>query len=92
MMSIEMAELPPDALDDVIGGYDNPDPGRCGPGADWQFLGDVHTKECLIHDNTIKSYEDQGDPTWLAHIKALPALPAAIGSYFSTLLFGQGPS
>jgi hypothetical protein len=81
-----------DSLVDVIGAADNPDPGRCGPGDQWQWMGDIHTKECLIHDQTIKGYEDQGDPTWLAHIKALPALPGAITSYFGALIFGQGPS
>jgi hypothetical protein len=83
MMTIDLAG--------VYGAAQNPDPGRCGPGDSLPFLGDIHTVECGIHDSTVKSYEDKGDPNWLAQIKSLPQLPSAVGSYFSALIFGQGP-
>jgi hypothetical protein len=62
--------------------------GRCGPGDDLQFLGDVRTPECLAHDLAVRGGDPNGQPTVWSHIQALPLLPAAVGSYFRGLVFG----
>ncbi|MGE0397087.1 MAG: hypothetical protein AB7T06_10240 [Kofleriaceae bacterium] len=56
--------------------------GRCGPGDGMSFLGDVYTKECAAHDAAVRSAQANGESKVMSHIKALPLLPAAIGSYF----------
>jgi hypothetical protein len=56
--------------------------GRCGPGSSWQWLGNVYTPQCAAHDAAIRGDIAQGTPPVLAHVKALPLLPAAVGSYF----------
>jgi hypothetical protein len=66
----------------VVGGNDNSSFGRCGPGNGMQFLGNVYTPECATHDAQVRGNLANGDSRVMAHIKALPALPAAIGSYF----------
>jgi hypothetical protein len=63
----------------VTGGAD--DFGRCGPGSSWGFLGDIRTPECAVHDASVRGAEAQGTPKILAHLQALPLLPAAVGSW-----------
>lgn len=63
----------------VTGGAD--DLGRCGPGSRWRFLGDVYTPECAAHDGAVRGAIANGTPRMLAHVEALPLLPAAVGSY-----------
>ena len=65
------------------------DLGRCGPGSDWKFLGDVRTPECMAHDVAVRSALQNGEPRFMAHLKALPLLPSAIGSYFRALVTGH---
>lgn len=55
--------------------------GRCGPGANWGFLGDVYTPECLAHDEAVRDAQHSGSSSVMSHIRALPLLPSAIGSY-----------
>jgi hypothetical protein len=55
--------------------------GRCGPGSEWGFLGDVYTPECLAHDAAVRGSQESGTSKPMSHIKALPLLPSAIGSY-----------
>jgi hypothetical protein len=73
MLSLDLA-----VLETVTGGSDL---GRCGPGTSWQFLGNVYTRECGAHDAAVRTAKASGDPAWLAHARALPLLPAAVGSY-----------
>ena len=63
----------------VTGGAD--DFGRCGPASGWKFLGDIRTPACAAHDAAVRGAEANGTPKLLAHIQALPLLPAAVGSY-----------
>lgn len=75
-----------DVLDDttlalVLGGAEDPSLGRCGPGASWGFLGNVYTPQCLAHDRVVRGEKTKGTNPVVAHLKALPLLPAAIGSY-----------
>ena len=55
--------------------------GRCGPGTSWRWLGDVYTPECAAHDTAVRGALAQGSSHVMAHVKALPKLPAAVGSY-----------
>jgi|JI10StandDraft_1071094.scaffolds.fasta_scaffold24883_2 hypothetical protein len=55
--------------------------GRCGPGDGMAWLGDVRTPECLRHDQMVRSHLDNGSSKPMAHLKSLPALPSAVGSY-----------
>ena len=55
--------------------------GRCGPGSGWGFLGDVRTPECAAHDAAVRTAQASGESKVMSHVKALPLLPAAIGSY-----------
>jgi len=69
-------------LERVRGGADPSDAfGRCGPGTSWKWLGNVYTPECRAHDAAVRSQEAAGAPKWLAHLRALPELPAAVASY-----------
>lgn len=81
MMSIVTTEL---AM--VVGGVTTSatpaDFGRCGPGTGMQFLGDVRTSECAAHDAAVRGAQANGESKVMSHLKALPLLPAAIGSYF----------
>lgn len=74
-----MQHLPDHDLRAVTGGAD--DLGRCGPGSRWRFLGDVYTPECAAHDGAVRGALANGTPRLLAHLQALPLLPAAVGSY-----------
>lgn len=67
-------------LAQIVGGADASF-GRCGPGAGLEFLGDVRTAACARHDGLIDHYQAEGSSAVVAHLKAAPALPAAIGSY-----------
>jgi len=60
--------------------------GRCGPGTGMGFLGDVYTPQCAAHDAAVRGAEASGESKVMSHIKALPLLPAAIGSYFQARL------
>jgi hypothetical protein len=74
MQTIDLAELAT-----VTGGAD--DFGRCGPASGWKFLGDVRTAECAAHDGAVRGAQANGTSKIMAHIQALPLLPAAVGSY-----------
>jgi hypothetical protein len=63
--------------------------GRCGPGTSWRWLGDVYTPECRAHDAAVRGALAQGSSHVMAHLKALPKLPAAIGSYVRARLGGS---
>lgn len=79
MRVLDDAELAP-----VTGGAaPNPAFGRCGPGTGMAWLGDVRTAECAAHDALVGQYLAEGASPVMAHVKAAPALPAAIGSYVS---------
>jgi len=56
--------------------------GRCVPGSSWQWLGNVYTQQCAVHHAAVRGEIAQGTPRVLAHLKALPLLPYAVGSYF----------
>lgn len=73
-------ELTPDQLQHIAGGDDNAF-GRCGPGTRWQWLGNVYTPECRAHDAAVRGALENGSSRVGAHVRALPLLPAAIGSY-----------
>ncbi len=83
--------LDPDALDpgaleaadlaQVCGGDDNNSFGRCGPGSSWRWLGDVYTPACARHDAAVRGRLANGSSHFMAHLKSLPLLPAAVGSY-----------
>ena len=75
LVSLEAADL---AL--VTGGEDNAF-GRCGPGTRWKWLGNVYTPECRAHDAAVRGRLANGSSHTMAHLKSLPLLPAAIGSY-----------
>jgi len=55
--------------------------GRCGPGTSWSWLGDVYTPECSAHDAAVRGALGKGASHVMAHLRALPLLPAAVGSY-----------
>lgn len=55
--------------------------GRCGPGTKWKWLGDVYTPECAAHDTAVRDALASGSSRVMAHARALPLLPRAIGSY-----------
>lgn len=78
MKHVHVVSLDLAVLETVSGGSDL---GRCGPGSSWQFLGNVYTRECGAHDAAVRTAKANGDPAWLAHVRALPLLPAAVGSY-----------
>jgi hypothetical protein len=79
MMVLEV--LDDSALSRVTGGADDPSFGRCGPGARWGFLGNVYTPQCAAHDRAVRGGIKTGSSKLMAHVRALPLLPAAIGSY-----------
>ena len=64
--------------------------GRAGPGQSWSWLGNYYTPEALAHDQAVRTSIAGGSSHVLAHVKALPLLPAAIGSYFRAR-FHPGP-
>jgi hypothetical protein len=55
--------------------------GRCGPGSSWRWLGDVYTPECRAHDAAVRGRIANGESRVMAHVRSLPQLPAAVGSY-----------
>ena len=63
--------------------------GRCGPADRWRFLGDIYTPECLAHDRAVRQNLDAGSNTFMAHLRALPKLGPAIGSYIAARWRGQ---
>ena len=65
--------------------------GRAGPGRSWSWLGNYYTPEALTHDKAVRANLAAGSSPVMAHVKALPALPAAIGSYFRAR-FHPGPN
>jgi hypothetical protein len=65
--------------------------GRAGPGRSWSWLGNYYTPEALTHDKAVRSNLAAGSSPVMAHVKALPVLPAAIGSYFRAR-FHPGPN
>ena len=92
--SVESFELLSDELlAKVAGGADpgyNPADnarGRVGPGRRMKFLGNYYTPEALAHDNAVRN---NGGGV-MAHVKALPLLPAAAKSYFRAR-FNPGPN
>lgn len=79
----DLPSIDPAQLEHVVGGADATPAnlGRCGPGDGMAWLGDVRTPECLRHDQLVRDNLAQGSSKPMAHVKALPALPAAVGSY-----------
>ena len=69
-------------LAQVMGGAEQSDFGRCGPGSSMQFLGNYYTPQCAAHDGAVRGNLANGDSQIMAHLKALPKLPAAVGSWF----------
>lgn len=82
-------DLTLDELATVTGGYSDADFGRCGPGSSWKFLGDVRTCECAKHDAAVRGALQNGSSQLGAQLKALPLLPAAVGSYFRKRFTGK---
>ena len=80
-----MTELTYDQLAHVIGGADDSF-GRCGPGNDWSWLGNVRTPECAAHDQAVRDALNNGASYLGAQAQALPQLPAAVGSYVRSKL------
>jgi len=78
-------ELTTTMLDGVRGGQDASF-GRCGPGASWGFLGNHYTPQCAAHDGAVRSGIASGQSKVEAHVRALPLLPAAIGSWVGAKL------
>lgn len=76
-----LVELDPARLSSVTGGDGDNAFGRCGPGTKWAWLGDVYTPQCAAHDAAVRGELATGASHVAAHVKALPLLPAAIGSY-----------
>lgn len=64
--------------------------GRAGPGRTWSWLGNYYTPEALAHDQAVRGSLAAGSSRVMAHVKALPLLPAAVGSYFRAR-FHPGP-
>lgn len=64
--------------------------GRAGPGTSWKFLGNYYTPEALAHDKAVRANLAGGSSHFMAHAKALPLLPQAVGSYFRAR-FHPGP-
>lgn len=89
--------LPDEGLLAVSGGADpgyNPADqalGRAGPGTSWKWLGNYYTPESLAHDKAVRASEASGSSAFMSHAKALPLLPAAVGSYFRAR-FNPGPN
>ena len=81
------ASLPDDLLAAASGGVDpgyNPADdalGRAGPGRSWTWLGNYYTPEALAHDKVVRASLAAGASPAMAHARALPLLPAAVGSY-----------
>jgi hypothetical protein len=78
--AMAFVELGPAHLDHVAGGDDNAF-GRCGPGTGWAWLGNVYTPACRAHDAAVRGALANGSSHVAAHVRALPLLPGAIGSY-----------
>jgi hypothetical protein len=83
-----MQELDVPTLANVTAGTAS-DFGRCGPGSSWKFLGNVYTPECACHDAAVRGAEASGSSHFMAHLMALPKLPAAIGSYVRAVVTGH---
>lgn len=97
LIEVEPREtLSVDLLATVFGGADpgyNPADdalGRAGPGRSWSWLGNYYTPEALAHDKAVRGSLGAGSTPVVAHAKALPLLPAAVGSYFRAR-FHPGP-
>ena len=93
-------ELLPSLSDDALAGVSGAaDPGynpadnafgRAGPGRSWRWLGNYYTPEALAHDRAVRDNLAAGSNRVMAHGKALPLLPVAVGSYFRAR-FRPGP-
>jgi hypothetical protein len=79
-----LVELSAAELQRVAGGDDDNAFGRCGPGTQWKWLGNVYTPACAAHDTAVRNALANGSSHVMAHVKALPLLPKAIGSYLRT--------
>jgi hypothetical protein len=82
-------DLTLDELAAVRGGYSDADFGRCGPGSHLGILGDVRTSECAAHDAAVRGALKNGSSQVGAQLRALPLLPAAVGSYFRKRITGK---
>lgn len=80
-----------DQLSFVAGAAGEPasDFGRCGPGSSWKWLGNVYTPQCATHDAKVRNAQANGTSAFMSHVKALPWLPAAVGSYVKARFQGQ---
>jgi hypothetical protein len=82
-------DLTLEELAGVRGGYSDADFGRCGPGSHMRFLGDVRTNECALHDAAVRGALKSGSSQLGAQLRALPLLPAAVGSYVRKRITGK---
>jgi hypothetical protein len=98
-MSHEFSALDTALLNRVVGGQSGSDPGyrpddnafgRVGPGRHMAFLGNYYTPEALRHDQAVRDHLQAGSSLPMAHVRALPQLPAAAASYFRAR-FRPGP-
>jgi hypothetical protein len=80
-METTLLAVDPVALAGVRGGYSDADLGRCGPGSSMQVLGNVYTPQCKAHDTAVRGALANGSSSFMAHVQALPLLPAAVASY-----------
>lgn len=92
-----MLTLPTDVLVGVIGGAggnatNEPAFGRCGPADRWKILGNVYTPACLAHDTAVRNARAAGASRFGAQLSGLPLLPAAIGSYVTSVMTGGASS
>ena len=86
---VTVMDLTLDQLATVRGGYSDADFGRCGPGSHLGILGDVRTSECAAHDAAVRGALKNGSSQVGAQLRALPLLPAAVGSYFRKRITGK---
>lgn len=80
-----MTELTCHQLVEAVGGKGG-SLGRCGPGNKLQWLlGNHFTPECKAHDLAVRNARKGGASYLEAQVKALPELPAAVGSWFRAI-------
>jgi len=85
--------LDADELALVTGGADAiPAFGRCGPADRWRWLGNVYTPQCAAHDAVVRDALASGSSRFGAQLRGLRLLPAAVGSYLSSVMSGGSKS
>jgi hypothetical protein len=98
-MSYALPSIDSELLHRIVGGQGGSDPGyrpddnafgRVGPGRRMSWLGNYYTPEALRHDQAVRDHMANGSSLGMAHVRALPQLPAAAASYFRAR-FRPGP-